>query len=259
MPHLPGGAKILLALRDKKTMTWRELCAALGIPLPRESIHYYLAHRLEGLREAGLIDYEGKYDPDDGTSIMVTDRWHQIQAALGVSLSQLASVERGRSLVIQPYFGTPAPLSTGPDLFVAMPFLPSLRPIFDDHILPVARRIGLSAVRADDFFATRSIVSDIWAAVCAARIVVADCTGRNPNVFYEIGLAHTVGRPVILITQTDDDVPFDLRHIRYIRYEYTPRGMSDFEQRLAATIREEWPEAAPADSLGEDVATDPAQ
>jgi len=82
-------------------------------------------------------------------------------------------------------------------------------------------------------------MADIWEAICAARIIVADCTGRNPNVFYEAGLAHTVGKPVVLLTQNKDDIPFDLRHIRYIDYEFTPRGMAIFEERLLKTLIDE--------------------
>jgi hypothetical protein len=72
--------------------------------------------------------------------------------------------------------------------------------------------------------------------------VVADCTARNANVFYELGLAHVLGRPVILISQDSSDVPFNVRHIRVIRYEYTPRGMAAFEQQLAKAIREILPQ-----------------
>ena len=64
------------------------------------------------------------------------------------------------------------------------------------------------------------------------RVLIADCTERNPNVFYEIGIAHTLGKQVILIARSDDDIPFDLRPIRYINYKYTPRGMSEFEGNL---------------------------
>ena len=68
--------------------------------------------------------------------------------------------------------------------------------------------------------------------------MIADCTGRDPNVFYEIGVAHTVGKPVVLITQSADDVPFDLRAIRFIEYQYTPPGMRVFEERLKITLKE---------------------
>jgi hypothetical protein len=55
-------------------------------------------------------------------------------------------------------------------------------------------------------------------------------------VFYETGIAHTVGKEVILITQNMDDVPFDLRHLRCILYEYTPRGVQILETNLKNTI-----------------------
>jgi hypothetical protein len=82
-------------------------------------------------------------------------------------------------------------------------------------------------------------MQDIWNAIAASKIIIADCTGKNPNVFYEIGIAHTLGRPVILITQNPEDVPFDVRHFRYIRYELTPRGMKAFEKTLEATLANE--------------------
>lgn len=63
-----------------------------------------------------------------------------------------------------------------------------------------------------------------------SRIVVCDCTGRNPNVFYEAGIAHTLGREVILITQNGHDIPFDLRHLRYIPY------LDNVEGRAALTV-----------------------
>jgi hypothetical protein len=120
-----------------------------------------------------------------------------------------------------------------------MPFLDDLKPVWEDHIKNVAKSLGLSVVRADDFFTAHSIMSDVWNAICSTRAIIADCTGRNPNVFYEIGIAHTIGKPVVLIAQNSDDVPFDLRHLRYILYEYTPRGMQQLEQKLAQTLKTE--------------------
>jgi hypothetical protein len=79
-------------------------------------------------------------------------------------------------------------------------------------------------------------MTDILDAVRTARIVIADLTHANPNVFYETGICHALGKDVILITQ-DSEVPFDLRHIRHIRYSYTPRGMAAFELALKETIK----------------------
>ena len=124
------------------------------------------------------------------------------------------------------------------NLFVLMPFILELKPVYDDHIKKVAKILNLTIARADDFFSQNSIVQEVWSAIAQATILIADCTGKNPNVFYEIGIAHAINKPVILITQNPDDVPFDLRHRRYIKYSYTPRGMEQFENNLSSTILE---------------------
>ena len=121
-------------------------------------------------------------------------------------------------------------------LLVLMPFAEELRPLYADHMKVVAERLKLTIARADDFFTTEHIVEEIWSAIALSEIVIANCTGRNPNVFYEIGLARAIGVPVILITRSSDDVPFDLRQRRYIHYEFTPRGMKAFEEALKKTI-----------------------
>ena len=61
-------------------------------------------------------------------------------------------------------------------------------------------------------------MADIWKSLRCARIVVAELTDRNPNVLYEVGLAHSLGKPVIIITRNQDDVPFDLKALRYRYY-----------------------------------------
>jgi hypothetical protein len=74
-----------------------------------------------------------------------------------------------------------------------------------------------------------------------ASLFATPCrTGRNPNVFYEIGIAHTLGREVILITQNAEDIPFDLRHLRYVRYLNNAEGrqalFDALEKRLTSLI-----------------------
>jgi hypothetical protein len=91
-------------------------------------------------------------------------------------------------------------------------------------------------IRADNIYDNRPIIEDIWQRINEARIVISELTGKNPNVFYETGIAHTVGKEVILLTQSMDDVPFDLRHLRCIVYDYTPRGVQTLETNLRNTI-----------------------
>ena len=97
--------------------------------------------------------------------------------------------------------------------------------------------MGVTVRRADDFFTAHSVVQDIWKAIVSARLIVADCTDRNPNVFYEIGLAHTIGKSTILLTQREEDIPFDLQQRRYIAYQFTPPGMKEFEIKFKETVQ----------------------
>jgi len=121
--------------------------------------------------------------------------------------------------------------------FVLMPFKPQLTAVFSDHIKSVCGKLNLRCLRADDIFSNLPIIEDIWCSINISRVLVADLTSKNPNVFYEIGIAHAIGKPVILITQNIEDIPFDLRHLRHIVYEFTPRGMEKFESDLYNTIR----------------------
>ena len=85
---------------------------------------------------------------------------------------------------------------------------------------PAIRKAGLRPVRADEeIFGTGKIIDQIWTGINKAKILVAELTTRNPNVFYELGLAHALKKPVVLVSSNELDVPFDLKHIRVIYYD----------------------------------------
>lgn len=100
-----------------------------------------------------------------------------------------------------------------------------------------ASNAGLRCRRADDIWENPAIIQDVVSLIDRSRIVVCDCTGRNPNVFYEAGIAHTLGREVILITQSEHDIPFDLRHLRYVRYLNNVEGRAALTQALQARMQ----------------------
>lgn len=125
------------------------------------------------------------------------------------------------------------------EIFVLTPFEEEFRHLYLDHIKKVAKRLQKEAARADDFFRTGPIIRDIYYGIAESRIVIADCTDKRANVFYEIGLAHALQKPVVLIARSIEDVPFDLRHNRVILYSFTPRGMRLFEQALTETLKTE--------------------
>jgi hypothetical protein len=104
-----------------------------------------------------------------------------------------------------------------------MPFDAAFNDVYA-AIRQAAEGAGLKCRRADDIWENPAIIQDVVSLIDRSRVVICDCTGRNPNVFYEAGIAHTLGREVILITQSEHDVPFDLRHLRYVRYLNNAEG-----------------------------------
>lgn len=121
--------------------------------------------------------------------------------------------------------------------FYLCPFMEPFDSIYRDHAIKALKEEGFSIERADEIFGTQPIIEDIWEGINSASIIVADVTGRNPNVMYEIGMAHTVGKPVVIIAQNMDDVPFDLKQYRCITYEYTPPGCQLLKDKLKSTVR----------------------
>ena len=116
-----------------------------------------------------------------------------------------------------------------------MPFDASFTAVYKS-IQQAAKNAELICKRADDFWEHDAIMQDVVTLIDRAMIVVCDCTGRNPNVFYETGIAHTLGRNVILITQNPDDIPFDLRHLRYILYLNNKEGRAKLTKELQARM-----------------------
>jgi hypothetical protein len=112
-----------------------------------------------------------------------------------------------------------------------MPFHPSFDAVYAT-LKRTAEAVGLRCRRADDIWENPAIIQDVVSLIDRSNIVICDCTGRNPNVFYEIGIAHTLGREVILITQSDSDIPFDLRHLRYVSYLNNGEGLHALSARL---------------------------
>lgn len=119
---------------------------------------------------------------------------------------------------------------------MAMPFIEDLQSVYEDVIIPITKSRELYCARVDDFFSPRPIMEEIWETIEKSRLVIADLTTKNPNVFYEVGIAHALGKAVILLTQSLDDVPFDLRHIRCIIYQNTCRGFEKLKSDLGKTL-----------------------
>jgi hypothetical protein len=123
--------------------------------------------------------------------------------------------------------------------FVISPFGGWHDDYYSEVFCPAIKKAGLEPGRADDLFRSSNIVHDIWEAVSSARILLADLTNKNANVFYELGLAHAAKKPVLLLTQSIEDVPFDLRALRVIPYDVEhPAWGKRLEENIVQGLKE---------------------
>lgn len=121
-------------------------------------------------------------------------------------------------------------------LSVMMSFDSSLDPVYRT-IKSAAETIGLKCMRADDIWDSSTVIQDVFSLIFRSYIVVCDFSGRNPNVFYEAGIAHTLGKHVVPITQTLEHIPFDLRHHRAAVYLNNGEGLQSLQGDLVDRFR----------------------
>jgi nucleoside 2-deoxyribosyltransferase len=114
-----------------------------------------------------------------------------------------------------------------PFTFVLMPFDVKFDDVYNLGIKPACNEAGSFCERVDEQIFEDSILQRIYNQISKADIIIADMTGRNPNVFYEVGYAHALGKTVILLTQNDNDIPFDLKHYPHIIYEQSITNLKD--------------------------------
>lgn len=115
--------------------------------------------------------------------------------------------------------------------FVLMPFGPWPDRYFKEIYVPAIRDAGFEPIRADGLFNSGSVIEQIWDQIQKAKVLLAELTGKNPNVFYELGLAHALGRPVVFVSGELEDVPFDLRHLRVVPYDVREPNWGDLLRR----------------------------
>jgi hypothetical protein len=189
--------------------------------IPADRVGEFLNVFIEDLEAAELIeDVSGKK--------RVLDITHTPSESSGVSAikteDHLKKVSKGVSV------------AAGDSCFVIMPFADPIGGYYELIYEPAIKKTGLTPVRADtDIFGTGKIIDQIWAGLKRAKVLVAELTGRNPNVLYELGLAHALHKPVVLISSNEDDVPFDVRHVRVIYYDVNDPFWGD---KLIAKVAE---------------------
>lgn len=108
--------------------------------------------------------------------------------------------------------------SPKPFVFILMPFSDDFEDVYKLGIKPACDKAGAYAESVNEQNFKETILQRIYNQIANADVIIAEMTGRNPNVFYEAGYAHALGKNVILLTQKADDIPFDLKHFPHIVY-----------------------------------------
>ena len=171
--------------------------------VPSEKVDEFKKVFLDSLARGGLVEKHG-------------DK----QRVLDITEEAPATVEDRSDRLKK--LGKTVKVDAGDACFVMQPFAPPLGDYYEKIYRPAIEKAGLKAVRADaDIFGTGKIMDQVWRGIQSAKVLVAELTSRNPNVFYELGLAHALKKPVVLISSNEADVPFDLHHIRVIYYDVT--------------------------------------
>jgi Domain of unknown function (DUF5919) len=122
--------------------------------------------------------------------------------------------------------------------FVLMPFTEPFNDYYKTILVPAIKAAGFESIRADEIYGTKPIIEDIFDNIRNSTALVADVTGKNPNVNYELGVAHALNRPVVILSQSIDDIPFDYRHLRAIIYDTKKVDwVSELMSKITNTLR----------------------
>lgn len=138
----------------------------------------------------------------------------------------------GRKIVFSPsIFSIPSEPVDSQLISVMMPFNAAFDNVYS-AISDAATETQFACKRVDDIWNHSTVIQDIFSLIFQSYIVVCDFSGKNPNVFYEAGIAHTLGKHVVPITQSEQDIPFDLQHHRYAKYLNNVEGLEKLKQEL---------------------------
>jgi nucleoside 2-deoxyribosyltransferase len=113
-----------------------------------------------------------------------------------------------------------------------MQFTSPFNELYGEVITPVCADLGIKAYRASDIYRPGVVLQDIIQGLAESNVIIAEITPANPNVFYELGYAHALYKPVILLAERDTPLPFDVGGYRVIFYENAIRGKSSLETEL---------------------------
>ncbi len=181
--------------------------------------------------DLGAVDYVTKpFSP----KILVARVRSVLRASAGRSPAPAIPLN---ALVVTPVFAARSFKRRANSCFVLMPFSTIWADRVWQHLQTIAAKEGFDCTRADSLLG-HNILEDIWSSIFEASVIVADITDLNSNVMYEVGIAHTVGKSAILLTQDIAQLPFDFRGYRTLEYKDNVDGFQKLAKLLPNYLRE---------------------
>ncbi|MCW7483222.1 hypothetical protein [Leptospira kanakyensis] len=182
-----------------------------------------------------LTGPNGNYTIESGTEELNTQIETIFRTQLRLEKMEVVVYNKKNEFVVNPIFKNRNFNSNKNYAFVLMPFTEIWSDLVWEKIKSQVSLLNFKCERADDL-SGHNVLEDIWTGINEAELIIADLTNKNPNVFYEIGIAHTLGKRVILITQDEGTLPFDFRIYRVIFYKSDETGLSLLSDQLTKYI-----------------------
>lgn len=222
-------------LLEKETKGGRKYTTIVECKFHRRSVGVHIVRELAGLlnfaKNSGLADHAILV-----SSAGFTKDAYLVSEAAGIDLVEIEALTSAISKKKEQEKAQPADGGNDQDaatsVFVAMPFSEDYRDIYMLGIREVVSNAGLVCMRVDEIEFSGRVISEIFDQIRASGFVVAEVTEPNPNVFYEVGIAHALDKTVVLCTKNSDAIPFDLRDQNHIVY----RDIVDLRERLNKRI-----------------------
>lgn len=232
----------IIELKDKivsnfTTSNWQELGMLVGLS------HIISNHkRLLRSFNFGDDDYEGSIiEVLQTMEIEESGVLDKVEAYINkkfpnTNVVNISSKPQVKSIVFTPsVFKIPEESVDENLISVMMPFSKEYADVYE-HIKLACHSLGLECKRADDIWEEHTFIQDIFSLIYRSKIVIVDFTGKNPNVMYETGIAHTLGKIVIPITQNLADMPSDIQHHRALKYLSNTEGLNSMESELTKRL-----------------------
>jgi nucleoside 2-deoxyribosyltransferase len=263
----PSYSPVLAAVPEMETVPKSDLdqainrIAALEADLKRSSKHYEtLRSSVEGRSDLILLKDELKAHLDKLAEIVLfrrDDELEKLKIEIGrleaegqLMRSAQAELRRLKQMTLVNPHWQRRRVEVEDDLcFLLMPFRESWSDDLWALIEGTARHCNMRCERADEQDG-RVVMNDIWEGISRARVVIADLTGKNPNVTYEVGLADVLGKEVVLLSQAPHDIPFDFLGLRLIVYENSIGGVKKLTSQLEKRLNHLNPRAEGSEGKG---------